>query len=58
MRNIIGQPHNTVDLRQVMDESKIFFVNLSKGGLGEANSSLLGAVLVNSTPHPQVQTNG
>jgi hypothetical protein len=47
MRNIIGQSHNTVDLRQVMDEGKILFVNLSKGDLGEANSSLLGAVLVN-----------
>jgi hypothetical protein len=47
MRNIIGQPHNTVKLSQVMNEGKIFFVNLSKGDLGEANSSLLGAVLVN-----------
>ncbi len=47
MRNIIGQPHNTIDLRQVMDQGKILFVNLSKGDLGEANSSLLGAVLVN-----------
>jgi hypothetical protein len=47
MRNIIGQPHNTINLRQVMDQGKILFVNLSKGDLGEANSSLLGAVLVN-----------
>ncbi len=47
MRNIIGQPHNTINLRQVMDQGKILFVNLSKGDLGEANSALLGAVLVN-----------
>lgn len=47
MRNIIGQAHNTIDLRNVMNEGKILFVNLSKGDLGEANSSLLGAVLVN-----------
>lgn len=47
MRNIIGQAHNTVNLRQVMDEGKILLVNLSKGDLGEANSALLGAVLVN-----------
>ncbi len=47
MRNIIGQSHNTIDLRQVMNEGKILFVNLSKGDLGEANSSLLGSVLVN-----------
>ena len=47
MRNIIGQPKNTVDLGKIMDEGKILFVNLSKGDLGDANSSLLGAVLVN-----------
>lgn len=47
MRNIIGQPHNTIDLRQVMNQGKILLINLSKGDLGEANSSLLGAVLVN-----------
>lgn len=47
MRNIIGQAHNTVNLKKIMDEGKILFVNLSKGDLGEANSSLLGAVLVN-----------
>jgi hypothetical protein len=47
MQNIIGQPHNTVDLSEVMNKGKILFVNLSKGDLGEANSALLGAVLVN-----------
>ena len=47
MRNIIGQPKNTFDLQHIMDEGKILFVNLSKGDLGEDNSSLLGAVLVN-----------
>jgi hypothetical protein len=47
MRNIIGQPHNTIDFKKVMDEGKILLVNLSKGDLGEENSSLLGAVLVN-----------
>jgi hypothetical protein len=47
MRNIIGQSKNTVNLRKVMDEGKILLVNLSKGDLGEANSALLGAVLVN-----------
>lgn len=47
MRNIIGQGKNTFDMQQVMDEGKILFVNLSKGDLGEENSSLLGSVLVN-----------
>ncbi len=47
MRNIVGQAKNTFDLWKIMDEGKILFVNLSKGDLGEENSSLLGAVLVN-----------
>jgi hypothetical protein len=47
MRNIVGQTENTLDLQQIMDEGKILFVNLSKGDLGEANSALLGSVIVN-----------
>jgi hypothetical protein len=47
MRNIVGQAHSTVKIREVMDERKILMVNLSKGDLGENNSSLLGSVLIN-----------
>jgi hypothetical protein len=47
MRNIIGQPKNTINFEEVMDKGKILFVNLSKGDLGEENSSLLGSVIVN-----------
>ena len=47
MRNIVGQGKNTLNISKMMDEGKILFVNLSKGDLGEANSSLLGSVLVN-----------
>ena len=47
MRNIIGQSESSIDLRSIMDEGKILLVNLSKGDLGENNSSLLGSVLVN-----------
>lgn len=47
MRNIIGQSHSTIDIQKIMDEGKILFVNLSKGDLGEANSSLLGSIIVN-----------
>ena len=47
MRNIVGQARNTVNLREVMDDGKILLINLSKGDLGEANSSSLGSVLVN-----------
>lgn len=47
MRRIVGQPKNAFNMRQVMDEGKILLVNLSKGDLGEDNSALLGAVLIN-----------
>lgn len=46
IRNIIGQKTSTVDLRQIMDEGKIFIINLSKGYIGEENSRLLGAMAV------------
>lgn len=46
IRNIIGQPKSTFNIRQIMDEGKILVVNLSKGLLGEDNASILGALLV------------
>ncbi|MFH1171290.1 MAG: type IV secretion system DNA-binding domain-containing protein [bacterium] len=46
MRNIIGQPKSGFNFRQIMDEKKIFLVNLSKGKVGEMNSNLLGLILV------------
>ncbi len=46
IRNIIGQAHSSFDFRKIMDEGKIFIANLSKGKIGEDNSSLLGAMVV------------
>ena len=46
IRNIIGQTHSTVDIKKIMDEGKILIVNVSKGKIGEDNSSLLGAMLI------------
>ena len=46
IRNIIGQPKSTFDVRQIMDEGKILIVNLSKGLIGEDNASILGAFMV------------
>lgn len=46
IRNIVGQAKSTFDLRKIMDEKKIFIVNLSKGRMGETNASLLGSMLV------------
>jgi type IV secretory pathway TraG/TraD family ATPase VirD4 len=45
IRNIVGQAKSTFDLRKIMDEKKIFIVNLSKGRMGETNASLLGSML-------------
>jgi len=46
IRNIIGQVHSSIDMREVMDKEKILILNLSKGKIGEDNSRLLGALLV------------
>jgi hypothetical protein len=47
IRNIVSQRESAFDVREIMDRGGILIVNLSKGRLGEDNSSLLGAVLVN-----------
>jgi hypothetical protein len=46
LRNILGQPRNPFSLRWIMDNGKIFIVNLSKGKIGEDASALLGAMMV------------
>ncbi len=46
IRNIIGQPKSTFNIRKIMDEGKILIVNLSKGLIGEDNAAILGAFLV------------
>ncbi len=46
VRNIVGQPKSTIDLREIMDKKKILIMDLSKGKVGEDNSALLGAMIV------------
>jgi hypothetical protein len=46
IRNIVGQPKSTFDLRTVMDNKKILLLDLSKGKIGEENSALLGAMFI------------
>lgn len=46
IRNIIGQPKSTFNIRQIMDDGKILIVNLSKGLIGEDNAAILGSFLV------------
>ncbi len=46
IRNIVGQPKSTFDLREMVDNRKILIVNLSKGKVGEVNANLLGSMLI------------
>lgn len=46
VRNIIGQPRSTFNIREIMDGGKILIVNLSRGLLGEDNAGILGAMMV------------
>lgn len=46
MRPIIAQEKSAFNFRTIMDDKKILLVNLSKGRLGDINSSLIGLILV------------
>lgn len=46
IRNMVGQPINRYDFREIMDSRKILLIKVSKGILGDENSALLGAMIV------------
>lgn len=46
LRNIFAQKENKIDFKDIMNNRKIFLVNLSKGRLGEENSSFLGSMFI------------
>lgn len=46
LRNIVGQTKSSFDMTDIMDNSKILIVNLSKGKIGEDNANFLGSLLV------------
>lgn len=46
IRNIVGQPKSSINIRRLMDEGKIMLVKLSKGLIGEDNAALLGALII------------
>ena len=46
VRNVLCQPENSFNFREAMDSGKILLFNLSDGILGEANSQLLGQLIV------------
>src|SRR3989338_1964595 len=46
LRNIFGQKQNKIDFEHLMNSKKIVFINLSKGRLGEENSSFFGSMFI------------
>ncbi|MDO8499462.1 MAG: type IV secretion system DNA-binding domain-containing protein [bacterium] len=46
IRNIVAQVKSRINIRDIMDNRKIFIMNLSKGRIGEDNSRLLGGMLI------------
>jgi hypothetical protein len=46
IRNIVAQVKSTINIRRMMDDGKIFIMNLSKGRIGEDSSRLLGGMLI------------
>jgi len=42
----VAQEKSSFNFREIMDEGKIFLVNLAKGRIGETNAHLLGMILV------------
>lgn len=46
IRNIVAQVRSTINMRQIMDEGKIFVMNLAKGRIGEDSSRILGGMLI------------
>jgi hypothetical protein len=47
MRNIVGQTKSSFDIGDCMAQGKIILMNLSKGLIGDINSTLLGMIVVN-----------
>ncbi len=47
IRNIVGQTRSSFDLGDCMNSGKIILMNLSKGLIGDINSTLLGMIVVN-----------
>lgn len=46
LRNIFAQKENRINFEEIMNRDKILLINLSKGKIGEENSSFFGSVFV------------
>ncbi len=46
LRNIFGQKENKIDIEELTNSRKLIFINLSKGKIGEENSSFFGSMFI------------
>lgn len=46
LRNIFAQKENKIDFEEIMNGKKILLINLSKGKIGEENSSFFGSMFI------------
>lgn len=46
IRNLVSHARSTVRFDDIMNQGKIFLVNLSKGKIGDDNSNILGSLIV------------
>ncbi len=46
LRNIFAQKENKIDFEDIMQSKKILLINLSKGKIGEENSSFFGSMFI------------
>jgi len=46
IRNCVAQSNSAINFDKILNDGKIFIVNLSKGQLGDENSALLGAMII------------
>ncbi len=46
IRNIVGQPKSSINVRDIIDNKKLLLVKMPKGLIGEDNAALLGALII------------
>lgn len=46
LRDIFAQKENKIDFEEIMNKKKILLINLSKGKIGEENSSFFGSMFI------------
>lgn len=58
LRNIVGQTKRKLDIPFIMESSRIFIANLSKGAIGDDPSNLIGSLLVSEFQRAAMKRQG